>query len=133
MKYAQLLKAIDSTNQHLLGRAATAVNQALVVRNWLVGAYIVEFEQRGEDRARYGVRLYARLAADLQRKGAKGCGERMLQQMAVFYRTYPQLHKAIPQPLVAESRTFFRLPRIQDSVTSGCGIGESNTEASAAG
>ena len=102
MKYAQLLKAIDATSQHLVGRAAAAVNQALVIRNWLVGAYIVEFEQHGEDRARYGQRLYVRLATDLHAGGAQGCGERMLQQMAQFYRVYPQFGPGIPQPVVAE-------------------------------
>jgi hypothetical protein len=102
MKYAQLLKAIDSASQHLLGRAASAVNQALVIRNWLVGAYIVEFEQHGEDRAKYGQRLYSSLAKDLGRIGCRGCGERMLQQMANFYRIYPQLGERISQTLSAE-------------------------------
>lgn len=31
-------------SQHLVGRAAAAVNQALVIRNCPIGAYIVEFE-----------------------------------------------------------------------------------------
>jgi hypothetical protein len=73
MKYAELLKAIDATSQRLVGRAAAAVNQALVIRNWLIGAYIVEFEQHGEDRTRYGQRLYARFATDLHARDAQGC------------------------------------------------------------
>lgn len=72
MKYVQLLKAIDSTSQHLLGRAAAAVNQALVIRNWLIGAYIVEFEQNGEDRARYGSKLLDCLSRDLVNRGIEG-------------------------------------------------------------
>jgi hypothetical protein len=68
MRYTQLLKAIDATSQHLVGRAAAAVNQALVIRNWLIGAYIVEFEQHGEDRAKYGAKLLARLAGDLKER-----------------------------------------------------------------
>jgi len=106
MKYTQLLKVIDATSQHLVGRAAAAVNQALVIRNWLIGACIVEFEQHGEDRARYGQRLYARLAIDLHARGAQGCGERMLQQMGHFYRAYPQFGSGIPQPVVAELQKF---------------------------
>ena len=54
MNYASLLKAISSTTAQLQSRAAAAVNQALVIRNWLIGAYIVEFEQNGKDRAKYG-------------------------------------------------------------------------------
>ena len=57
MNYEQLLTAIDAATQSLLGRAAQAVNQALVLRNWLIGAHLVEFEQSGEDRARYGEQL----------------------------------------------------------------------------
>lgn len=102
MKYAELLKAIDATSQRLVGRAAAAVNQALVIRNWLIGAYIVEFEQHGEDRTRYGQRLYARFATDLHARDAQGCGERMLQQMAQFYRVYAQFGPGIPQPVGAE-------------------------------
>lgn len=38
----------------MVTRVATVANQALVLRNWMVGAYIVEFEQNGADRAKYG-------------------------------------------------------------------------------
>ena len=44
MKYTQPLKTIDSTSQHPVGRAAAAVNQALVIRNCLIGASIVVSE-----------------------------------------------------------------------------------------
>jgi hypothetical protein len=61
MNYASLVKAINSATAQLQGRAAAAVNQALVLRNWLVGAYIVEFEQNGKDRAKYGLGLLGRV------------------------------------------------------------------------
>jgi len=103
MKYTQLVKAIDAASQQLLGRAATAVNQALVIRNWLVGAYIVEFEQNGDDRAKYGVRLLATLAVDLKKRGLAGLGLSMLERTRRCYLTYPQLAAGIPSPLVTES------------------------------
>jgi len=34
----------------------------MVARNWLIGWYIVEYEQIGADRAKYGSRLIERLA-----------------------------------------------------------------------
>ena len=34
--------------------AARAIDRSLVVRNWLLGRYIVEYEQQGADRAEYG-------------------------------------------------------------------------------
>ena len=92
MKYTQLVKAIDSASQHLLGRAAAAVNRSLVIRNWLVGAYIVEFEQNGEDRAKYGARLLERLAADLEKRNMKGLDDpRALRNCRTLYRLYPQI------------------------------------------
>ncbi len=91
MKCGQLLAAIDATSQHLLGRAAAAVNQALVIRNWLIGANIVEFEQNGEDRARYGEKLVPKLAADLKARGISGLGLSTLKSTRLLYFTYPQL------------------------------------------
>ena len=49
MDYKQLLTAIDAASQALLGRAAKAVNHALVVCNWLIGAHLLEFKQSGQD------------------------------------------------------------------------------------
>lgn len=120
--YARLVTAIESANLQMAGRAAVLVNQALVIRNWLIGAYLVEYEQGGADRAKYGKQLYARLAEDLAARGVIGCGGRMLQQMAVFYRTYPQFGNAIAQPVVAQLAPV--LP-VGDSVTSGYGIRQS--------
>src|ERR1051325_1088723 len=95
MKYLQLIKTIDSANQLLLGRAAAAVNQALVIRNWLVGAYIVEFEQNGEDRARYGSELLEVLSRDLAGRGLQGLSTTNLKQSRQLYRAYPQIRQTV--------------------------------------
>ena len=103
MKYAQLLKAIDSTSQHLLGHAAAVVNQALVIRNWLIGAYIIEFEQRGKNRAKYGERLLPRLAADLKEREIRGLSVQMLERTRQFYLVYPQVESKISSSLMRKS------------------------------
>ena len=77
--YAKLVKAISQVNTGMVARAAVAVNQALVLRNWLIGAYIVEFEQNGSDRAKYGERLLPTLAEDLKLQGLKGLGAEAAQ------------------------------------------------------
>ncbi len=100
MKYLQLVKAIDSASQQLLARAAAAVNQALVIRNWLIGAYIVEFQQNGEDRAKYGARLLPRLAADLKKRKVSGASPDMLERMRQVYFAYPQIRSEISAPVV---------------------------------
>lgn len=65
MDYTTLLDGIAYAHTHTLGTAARAVNRALVLRNWLIGAHLVEFEQQGADRAAYGAGLLKRLATDL--------------------------------------------------------------------
>lgn len=72
MKYAGLIKSITGATHRLQAQVATVANQALVIRNWLVGAWLVEFEQNGKDRAKYGQKLLETVAADLAKKEIKG-------------------------------------------------------------
>jgi len=100
MDYKALLDGIGHAHTHTLGGVAHSVNRALVARNWLVGAYLVEFEQQGEDRATYGSGLLKRVAKDLSDEGIPGCGVRMLERMRDAYLAYPQLANKISSPLV---------------------------------
>ena len=93
--YGQLVTAISTINTQMVGRVATVANQALVLRNWMVGAYIVEFEQNGADRAKYGARLLETLAGDLKAKGVKGLHERMLRGCRQCYEVYPQIRLSL--------------------------------------
>ncbi|OGV63417.1 MAG: hypothetical protein A3K19_30795 [Lentisphaerae bacterium RIFOXYB12_FULL_65_16] len=101
LDYGVLVGAIASAHRDLQGRAAMAVNQALVLRNWLVGAYLVEYEQGGKDRAQYGARLLERLAADLAARGIKGLGERMLADCRLLFLTYPQIRQTVSTEFTA--------------------------------
>jgi len=56
----------------------------LVVRNWLIGGHLLEFEQSGQDRATYGKRLLSNLATDLKARGLNGLGISMLRIAANF-------------------------------------------------
>jgi len=58
-----------------------------VIRNWLFGWYIVEFEQGGSDRAEYGANLLKTIAGQLK---LKGCSERSLALCCKFYLTYSE-------------------------------------------
>lgn len=49
-----LVEQISNVQDVLQGVAAHAINLSLTARNWLIGYYIVEYEQNGEDRAQYG-------------------------------------------------------------------------------
>ena len=57
MNYNVLLEAIGQAHQQAQAGAAGAVNRHLILRNWIIGAYLIEFEQNGKDRAKYGAGL----------------------------------------------------------------------------
>jgi len=102
MNYDGLVAAIKDIHGRMLGRAAASVNQGLVLRNWFIGAYLVEFEQNGEDRAKYGEVLVNSLALDLGRSGLTGMSARNLRSFRQFYVNYPQIW----QTLSAEFRNW---------------------------
>ena len=68
MDFEALVKHISTIQNTLQAQAAHAVNLALTSRNWLMGCYIVEFEQNGEDRAAYGEQLLKKLEQRLPGK-----------------------------------------------------------------
>jgi predicted nuclease of restriction endonuclease-like (RecB) superfamily len=96
MNYSSLIKFITGTTVRLQENVAAVANQALVIRNWLVGAWLVEFEQSGKDRAKYGQKLLESVAADLAKKEIKGLSDpRVLRDCRVLYRVYPQIRGTV--------------------------------------
>lgn len=86
MDFPQLTSNILVTHNALQNNAMRAINQNITARNWLVGYWIVEFEQNGEDRAKYGERLLSELANATK---IKGMGKSMLNLCRLFYKIYP--------------------------------------------
>lgn len=58
------------------------------MRNWLIGYYIVEFEQHGKDRAEYGSQLLKKLE---ERVNRKGLNVTLFKNARNFYLLYPQM------------------------------------------
>ena len=100
MNFEALVKHIGTIQSTLQAQAAHAVNLALTARNWLMGCYIVEFEQNGEDRAAYGEQLLKKLE---QRLNVKGLNERRFREFRRLYLVYPQLKEPIVQYILAGS------------------------------
>ena len=94
MNFEALVKHISTIQNTLQAQAAHAVNLALTSRNWLMGCYIVEFEQNGEERATYGEQLLKKLE---QRLNTKGLNERRFREFRRLYLVYPQLREEILQ------------------------------------
>jgi hypothetical protein len=88
MKFPDLVTHIAEVDDMARMSAGRLVQQALSLRNWVIGAGIVEFEQSGEDRAAYGDRLLMRLSDALITSGCKGLSARNLKnfrQVALAY------------------------------------------------
>jgi len=79
---------IAETNKVLQNQAIKSINRLLTLRNWLIGYFIVEYEQQGEDRAKYGKQLIKNLAKHLNQKGLSETSLKLARQ---FYLTYPFL------------------------------------------
>jgi predicted nuclease of restriction endonuclease-like (RecB) superfamily len=93
--FQQLVEKISDIHVAMQRGAACAVNQYLSVRNWLFGYYIVEFEQNGEDRAKYGEKLIVELSKSLKNKGIKSTNATYLRLYRKFYLTYPQIQPTV--------------------------------------
>lgn len=88
MNFEKLVSSIQTTSATLQQNAVKAVNIHLTLRNWLVGLYIVEYEQNGEDRAKYGQQLLSSLASEIN---IKGLSETNLKLCRQFYFVYPEI------------------------------------------
>ncbi|MDR6803462.1 putative nuclease of restriction endonuclease-like (RecB) superfamily [Dyadobacter sp. BE34] len=94
--FNSLVSTIQETNFTLQQSASKAINRYLTIRNWLIGFHIVEFEQNGEDRAKYGQRLVDDLADALNIAGLSGRNLKLFRQ---FYLTYPQIVQTLSAQL----------------------------------
>ena len=86
--FDDLTKIIQDTHDAAQTSAVKAINRMQTMRNWLIGYYIIEFEQHGKDRAEYGARLLKKLEARVNRKGLT---ETLFKNSRKFYRLYPQM------------------------------------------
>ena len=86
--FNDLASIIQSTHDAAQSSAVRAINRMQTMRNWLIGYYIVEFEQHGKDRAEYGTQLLKKLE---ERVNRKGLNVTLFQTSRNFYSLYPQM------------------------------------------
>ncbi len=105
MEYDRLLAGIRYINGFSQIAVARAINQTLTLRNWLIGAYMIEYEQNGVDRAAYGTQLLETLAKDLKKRNISGFAVSNLRNFRQFALTYPHLaEEAILPKLMSFAR-----------------------------
>ena len=87
--YNQLIEQIGNLLQNGRQQAAQSVNTILVQTYWLIGQHIVEFEQKGNQKAEYGSQLFQRLSKDLTLAYGKGFSRSNLLYMRKLYQCFP--------------------------------------------
>lgn len=89
MNLENLIGKIQRVDADFSQQANKAINQLLTLRNWLIGFYIVEFEQNGEERSVYGDKLLLKLAEELKHR--KGLSLTNLGLFRQFYIVFPEV------------------------------------------
>ena len=96
ISFENLLGNVLQVHEITSSYAKGAVNQLLTVRNWMIGYYIVEFEQHGLNRAEYGTNLLEELS---KRLTIKGIDRPLLNLCRIFYLKYPQICATVSHKL----------------------------------
>ncbi len=83
--YKQLKEQIKELLYEGRQKAYKSINTILLQTYWNIGKYIVEYEQKGNIKAKYGEQLLKRLSKDLTLDLGKGFSKSNLFQMRAFY------------------------------------------------
>lgn len=89
--YSELLKNIGQLMEDGRNHVARNVNSIMIQTYWEIGRNIIEYEQKGKERAEYGTKLLDKLAFDLKGKLGKGFSRRNLLDMRRFFIKYPKI------------------------------------------
>ena len=88
-----LINKIDNTCHVTQAQAIRSVSRSLTIRNWIIGYYIVEYEQNGEYRAAYGDKLIVNISKKLSH--IQGMSTTNLKLFKLFYLSYPQISQTV--------------------------------------
>ncbi len=88
-RLAELADSIVKIIREARESVSRHVNTTMVVAYWNVGRYIVEFEQHGNAKAKYGTGLLTNLSKLLSAKLGRGYSRPNLNNMRKFYLVYP--------------------------------------------
>jgi predicted nuclease of restriction endonuclease-like (RecB) superfamily len=111
--YNHLINNIGEILHQNRQQAVQQVNILLVQTYWAIGKHIVEYEQKGNEKAEYGSKLFERLAKDLTKKYGKGFGRSTLIYIRKLYIIYPIGETLFHQLGWAH---YFELLKIDDSL-----------------
>ena len=96
-----LVAHIQQTQDVLQNNARLVINRHVTAKAWLTGYYIVEYEQKGADRAKYGEQLLKSLS---ERLGKKKYSVTTLKIYRQFYQVYSHLDEEVAGFLLSQSQ-----------------------------
>lgn len=118
--FESLVNNIQSTSNALQEDARLVINRNVTARAWLTGFYIVEYEQQGNDRAKYGEGLLKRLAEPVVRYLSAKSGKS--QSVISLLQSFGNFDVIKSQSLISQ------LPLHQSATVSGDGFAMMTTE-----
>ena len=89
-EYQKLKKQIKELLNEGRKKAFQSVNTILLQTYWNIGKYIVEYEQKGSVKAKYGEQLLKKLSKDLTLELGKGFSRSNLTYMRKLYLMFPK-------------------------------------------
>ncbi len=92
MNFNQLITTLRNLNDSLKNQVIRSANTGLTLRNWIIGAYLVEFEQHGEERAQYGENLIPEISKSLN---IRGLPPTTLRLCRTLYQSYPEIQQTV--------------------------------------
>ena len=130
MDFGTLVTSVEKLDQVFTENTVKAINRNLTARNWLTGFYIVNYEQNGSDRAKYGDKTLQKMSERLQ---SKSMSVRNLQLYRQFFIEFPRLVQPIYDFVLTEFRSEESLvsdindciSEIKNCATTGCAIPQS--------
>jgi hypothetical protein len=126
MDFKELINQLSKVNEELREHGLRAINTSLTLRNWFFGFYILEFEQHGKDRAKYGDGLLKKIAAEIRMLGVSNADERELRRYRQFYEIYPKIVTCIS--LNDQVRSLLPAGSLESSMTGDSIRGSVNPE-----
>ena len=103
LSFDELSVCVKDLHSIAYSSAVKAINRFATIKNFLIGFYIVEYEQNGKDRATYGEKLLKKLEEKIK---TKGLNETLFKICRQFYLNYPQVKDFLLQKSATASHQF---------------------------
>ena len=103
--FADIRNLLQSTRKKI----SSSINSTIVRAYWQVGKYIVEYEQQGEQRAKYGKAVITDLSKRLVAEFGNGFTATNLRYMRQFYSFFPIYHTLCDKLSWSHCRTIIKV------------------------